>query len=50
MADALSVLDQAETMTVGRIPALTVIGTIKVRRGDADAHSVWADRTSKRWP
>lgn len=40
MADALSVLDQAETMTVGRIPALTVIGTIKTRRGDADAHTI----------
>ena len=40
MADALGVLEQTGTMTVGRIPALTVIGTIKMRRGEADANAV----------
>jgi ATP/maltotriose-dependent transcriptional regulator MalT len=40
MADALSVLEQTGTMTVGRIPALTVIGTIKMRRGEADGHAI----------
>lgn len=40
MADALGVLEQTATMTVGRIPALTVIGTIRMRRGEADAQAV----------
>src|SRR6478752_1408051 len=40
IADALGVLEQTGTMTVGRIPALTVIGTINMRRGEADAHAV----------
>jgi DNA-binding NarL/FixJ family response regulator len=40
IADALGVLEQTGTMTVGRIPALTVIGTINMRRGEADAHAM----------
>lgn len=38
-ADAWGVLQRAGTMAVGHIPALTTIGTIKVRRGDEDAHA-----------
>jgi DNA-binding NarL/FixJ family response regulator/Tfp pilus assembly protein PilF len=40
IADAWGVRHRAGTMAVGHIPALTVIGTIKTRRGDPDAHSV----------
>jgi ATP/maltotriose-dependent transcriptional regulator MalT len=38
-ADAWGVRQRAGTMAVGHIPALTVIGTIKMRCGDPDAHS-----------
>ena len=38
-ADAWGVLQRAGTMAVGRIPALTTIGTIKMRRGEPDGHS-----------
>ena len=43
IADALGVLERAETMTVGRIPALMVIGTVKMRRGDEQAHAILQD-------
>jgi DNA-binding CsgD family transcriptional regulator/tetratricopeptide (TPR) repeat protein len=43
MADALGMLDRAGTFAVGRVPALTVLGTLKARRGDADARTVLAD-------
>jgi DNA-binding CsgD family transcriptional regulator/tetratricopeptide (TPR) repeat protein len=43
MADAIGMQEQAGTMTVGRIPALTVIGTIKMRRGDADGETILRD-------
>jgi DNA-binding NarL/FixJ family response regulator len=43
MADAMGTQEQAGTMTVGRIPALTVIGTIKMRRGDPDGETVLRD-------
>lgn len=38
-ADAWGVLERAGTMTVGRIPALTTIGTIRMRRGDPQGHA-----------
>jgi DNA-binding CsgD family transcriptional regulator/tetratricopeptide (TPR) repeat protein len=38
-ADAWGVRQRAGTMAVGHIPALTIIGTIKMRRGDPDAHA-----------
>jgi DNA-binding CsgD family transcriptional regulator/tetratricopeptide (TPR) repeat protein len=37
LANALCVLDRAGSMSVGRLPALITISTIKLRRGDADA-------------
>jgi DNA-binding CsgD family transcriptional regulator/tetratricopeptide (TPR) repeat protein len=40
LADATGMLERAGTMTVGRIPALTVIGTIGMRRGDTAAHTM----------
>ena len=40
LADAWGVRQRAGTMAVGHIPALTVIGTITMRRGDPDAHAV----------
>jgi DNA-binding CsgD family transcriptional regulator/tetratricopeptide (TPR) repeat protein len=43
MADAIGMQEQAGTMTVGRVPALTVIGTIKMRRGDPDGETVLED-------
>jgi DNA-binding CsgD family transcriptional regulator len=36
-------LQRTGTMAIGRIPALTVIGTIKMRCGDSDAGSVLLD-------
>ncbi|HEU5267984.1 MAG TPA: LuxR C-terminal-related transcriptional regulator [Jatrophihabitans sp.] len=39
LADAGGMLERAGTMTVGRIPALTVIGTIGMRRGDPAGHA-----------
>lgn len=38
-ANACGVLERAGTMTVGRIPALTTIGTIQMRRGDPEGHA-----------
>ena len=40
LADATGMLERTGTMTVGRIPALTVIGTIGMRRGDETAHTM----------
>ena len=40
LADATGMLERTGTMTVGRIPALTVIGTIAMRRGDDSAHAM----------
>ncbi len=38
-ADAWCVRQQAGTVAVGHIPALTIIGTIRMRRGEPDAHA-----------
>ena len=38
-ADAWCVRQQAGTVAVGHIPALTILGTIKMRRGEPDAHA-----------
>ena len=43
VADALGVLDRAGSVSVGRLPAQTVLATIKVRRGDPDAHAMVVD-------
>jgi DNA-binding CsgD family transcriptional regulator/tetratricopeptide (TPR) repeat protein len=40
IADAWAVRQRAGTMAVGHIPALTIIGTITMRRGDPDAHPI----------
>ena len=46
LADASGMLERTGTMTVGRIPALTVIATIGMRRGDADAVGVLEEARS----
>lgn len=38
-ADALGMLERTGTMNIGRIPALTVLGTIQMRRGEATGHA-----------
>ncbi|HEY7049680.1 MAG TPA: LuxR C-terminal-related transcriptional regulator [Jatrophihabitantaceae bacterium] len=43
VADALGVLDRAGSISIGRLPALTVLGTIKIRRGDPDGHAMLVD-------
>jgi DNA-binding CsgD family transcriptional regulator/tetratricopeptide (TPR) repeat protein len=40
LADAQGMLDSAETVAVGRIPALTVIGLVKVRTGDPEGVAI----------
>jgi DNA-binding CsgD family transcriptional regulator/tetratricopeptide (TPR) repeat protein len=43
LADALGMLEGTETMHIGRIPALTAIGTITMRRGEPDAARILTD-------
>ena len=43
LANALCLLDQAGTMSVGRMPALITISAIRARRGDSDAQAVLQD-------
>jgi DNA-binding CsgD family transcriptional regulator/tetratricopeptide (TPR) repeat protein len=40
LADAQSMLEAAETVAVGRIPALLVLGLVKVRTGDPEGEAV----------
>jgi DNA-binding CsgD family transcriptional regulator/tetratricopeptide (TPR) repeat protein len=49
-ADAWAVLQRAGTMAVGHIPALTTIGTVKMRRGDPDGHSTLLEALQRAEP
>ena len=43
LADAQGMLDRAGTLTLGKVPALTIIGTIGMRRGENAAHAKLLD-------
>jgi DNA-binding CsgD family transcriptional regulator/tetratricopeptide (TPR) repeat protein len=43
MADVTGMLERARAVSVGRVPALIVLGTIKARRGEEDAEQVLCD-------
>ncbi|HEU5266940.1 MAG TPA: LuxR C-terminal-related transcriptional regulator [Jatrophihabitans sp.] len=43
LADAQGMLERARTMTLGKVPALTVIATISMRRGETAAHAMLLD-------
>ena len=43
LADARGMLERTETMHIGRIPALIVIGTITMRRGEPEAARMLTD-------